>query len=97
MNRVPTIIIDFERFLQDEYFEDNADLMILDDDMPDAFDNYLSNVTYQDIYQKAEKFYQQRQPVLVKMMGEDFTKYFDNPVEQLTKEYAKSEGIEIPR
>lgn len=93
MMKTPTILDEFDNFLQDEFFIDNLDMMILDDDMPDAFDNYISNVTSEDIYAKATKFYTNHQPLLMKMMGDSFYGFFFDPAEHLTNDYCELNGI----
>lgn len=39
----------FEQFLQELCFDINRDKMILDDDLPDFFDNWMSTVTVEEM------------------------------------------------
>ena len=50
----------FEDFLQDICFELNDDQGILDDDMPDFFDNWLSTLDGADYIKWADLFAQER-------------------------------------
>jgi hypothetical protein len=84
----------FEQFIADEFFDDNADLMILDDDMLDVLNRYLSEISYPQVYAKAQKYYQKHPPLLKKVMGDDFVEFFYDPAEQLAKEYCKFHKID---
>lgn len=44
----------FEKYLENVCFEDNP--MVLDDDMSDFFDNWLSNLDVQEVMDYAQKW-----------------------------------------
>lgn len=48
----------FEDFLQDMCFSINP--TVLDDDMPDFFDNFMSNLEIEDLLRWADMFAQER-------------------------------------
>lgn len=50
----------FEDFLQDMCFKLNDDQGILDDDMPDFFDHFMSNLDINDVLRWADLFAQER-------------------------------------
>jgi len=44
----------FENYLQEKHFEKNP--MILDDDLPDAFADWLENIDIQDVIDYANEY-----------------------------------------
>jgi len=50
----------FEDFLQDICFQLNDDQGVLDDDMPDFFDNWLSNLEGEDYIEYADLYGRER-------------------------------------
>jgi hypothetical protein len=51
----------FKNYLEEVCFEDNG--MVLDDDMPDFFNNWLTDLQVDDWLEYGDKFVSQKPPV----------------------------------